>query len=139
VVGSGLYDFCILGRIHPALYWGLYDQFPQALGGEEGAMGEDSEALGIVETLSIAAGLAAADQALKTAEVKLGELRLGYALGGRTYFIIFGATSAVQAALAGAVQVASHRGALGSQSLIPRPTKKLARLYRHSQAGLCMV
>jgi microcompartment protein CcmL/EutN len=127
-VGSGLYDDLVLGRIHPDLYRGLYDQFHTIrqdsgiLGGKGATLAKEGEAFGVVETLSMACGLASADKALKTASVKLRELRLGYALGGRSYFVVAGATSQVQEALTGAVEVATHWGSLGGHSLILRPT-----------------
>jgi len=121
-VGSGLYDFSVLGRIHPALYWGLHDQFHQGERASDGSIDGDGAALGIVETITIATGLLAADKALKTAAVCLRELRLAYALGGRSYFIFSGATGAVQAALASAVEVATERGSLGSECVILKPT-----------------
>lgn len=127
-VGSGIYDDLVLGRIHPGLYWGLYDEFPAIcqdsgiLGGKGATLAKQGEALGVVETLSMACGLASADQALKTATVELRELRLGYALGGRSYFVVAGATSQVQAALASAVGVATQWGLLGGHSFILRPT-----------------
>ena len=130
-VGSGLYDELVLGRIHPDLYCGLYDEFPtrhnEDLDGNlmeaNAALAKEGEALGVVETLSMACGLASADNALKAARVELRELRLGFSLGGRSYFILSGATSQVQAALAKAVKVATQWGSLGSHSLILRPAK----------------
>lgn len=122
-VGSGIYDDLVLGRIHPELYRGLYDEFPTIrqdngiLGGEGGAtLAKEGEAFGVVETLSMACGLASADKALKMAAVELRELRLGYALGGRSYFVVAGASSQVQAALASAVEVATQWGSLGQLS-----------------------
>lgn len=138
-VGSGLYDFCVLGRVHPALYHGLYDRFPYPQRGEGEQRGESNEAIGILETLSIAAGLASADQGLKTAAVTLRELRLGFALGGRSYFVFSGAISDVEAALSSAVEVATLRGSLGSQCLIPRPTQRLERLFCASRFGLSSI
>ncbi len=117
-VGSGLYDSCLIGRIHPDLGRGLYGMFAELPKGE-------MEALGILETLSMAAGIKAADAALKAGAVELRELRLGYALGGRSYFAMSGATSAVEASLAAALEVAVERGSLGSHCIIPRPAKAL--------------
>jgi len=124
-VGQGIYDSCLIGRVHPLLRDGLYGIFPRQKPGTNGA-------LGILETLTIAAGLCAADEALKTAEVVLVDLRLGYALGGRTYFLVSGAISAVEAAMGAALQVVIDRGALGSHSLIPRPSDGLRRMMDFS-------
>jgi microcompartment protein CcmL/EutN len=132
-VGSGLYDYCILGRIHPALYRGLHDQFTDRLQEQSELSRGNHEALGVVETLSIASGLASADIGLKSAAVTLKELRLGYALGGRSFFVFAGNTGDVEAALASAVKVAVRRGSLGSQCLIARPAERLKRLFPDSQ------
>lgn len=136
VVGSGIYDSCLLGRVHPALYWGLYDQFSYPLQEESRSSRRNNESLGIVETLSIAAGLASADAGLKSAAVDLKELRLGYALGGRSYFVFSGNTSDVEAALRSATKVATQRGSLGSQALIPKPAEGLKRLFGDSRFHL---
>ncbi|NLY30952.1 MAG: BMC domain-containing protein [Firmicutes bacterium] len=119
-VGASLYDSCVIGRVHHSLYWAIQDQFPEGSGQRDKAFPRVGNSVGIVEALSIAVGLEAADAALKAAEVNLFELRLGYALGGRSYFAFTGTTGAVKAALDTAVQVASQRGGLGSSCLIPQ-------------------
>ena len=119
-VGASIYDSCVIGRVHPSLYWALHDQFPGDGLLKKKSSPAASSAVGIVETLSIAVGLEAADAALKAAEVNLLELRLGYALGGRSYLAFTGTTGAAKAALDRAVQAASDRGGLGSSCLIPQ-------------------
>ncbi|NLA58783.1 MAG: BMC domain-containing protein [Firmicutes bacterium] len=119
-VGPSIYDWCVIGRVHPSLYWALHGQFSAPREGQGKAVSRPRGAVGIVETLSMAAGLEAADAALKAARVTLLELRMGYALGGRSYFAFTGTTGDVKAALDRAVQVASERGGLGTSCLIPQ-------------------
>ncbi|HHV94799.1 MAG TPA: BMC domain-containing protein [Firmicutes bacterium] len=119
-VGASIYDYCVIGRVHPSLYLALFDQFLDCGEERKKASPLPGGAVGIVEALSIAAGLEAADAALKVAEVDLFELRLGYAMGGRSYFAFTGTTGAVKAALDRAVRSAADRGALGSSCLIPQ-------------------
>jgi len=64
----------------------------------EHPMRTEAEAVGVVETATIAAGINAADAAVKHAEVTLAGLRLADGLGGKAYFIIDGTLGEVQAA-----------------------------------------
>mgnify|MGYP001040004429 FL=1 len=119
-VGPGLYDSCVIGRIHPALARGLSGIFP-GLDARKTSTEAKEEALGVLETLSMASGIEAADVALKAGSVKLRELRLGYALGGRSYLVISGEIGSVGAALDAATKLVTELGLLGSHCLIPRP------------------
>jgi microcompartment protein CcmL/EutN len=57
------------------------------------------EALGIVETRTVAATLGAADRGLKGAEVDLVELKLADRLGGKAYCMFSGTVADVEAAV----------------------------------------
>ena len=59
-----------------------------------------ADALGIVETATVAAGILAADAGLKGAEVQLNQLRLGDGLGGKGLALFAGLVSDVEAAVA---------------------------------------
>ena len=61
------------------------------------------EALGVVETATVAATIEAADAGVKGAAVELLELRLGDGLGGKGYLLFDGSVSAVEAAVAAAM------------------------------------
>ncbi len=58
------------------------------------------EALGIIETRSVAPVLAAADAGLKGAEVDLLDVYIADGLGGKAYLLFGGAVSDVEAAVA---------------------------------------
>lgn len=60
---------------------------------------ENGEALGVVETRTVAATLAAADAAVKGAQVELLEVHLADGLGGNGYLLLSGEVSDVEAAV----------------------------------------
>ena len=59
----------------------------------------DAEAVGVVETSTVAAGIDAADAAVKHANVSLSGLRLADGLGGKAYFMVDGTVGEVDAAV----------------------------------------
>jgi microcompartment protein CcmL/EutN len=71
----------------------------EALLGPERPVSLVAEAVGVVETVSVAAGVNAADAAVKHAHVSLSGLRLADGLGGKAYFIVDGTIGEVDAAV----------------------------------------
>jgi len=71
----------------------------EALLGHERPVTLDAEAVGVVETSTISAGIDAADAAVKHANVSLSGLRLADGLGGKAYFIVDGTVGEVDAAV----------------------------------------
>ncbi len=61
------------------------------------------DAIGVVETTTVAAGIDAADAAVKHADVALAGLRLADGLGGKAYFVVDGPVGEVQAAVEAAI------------------------------------
>jgi microcompartment protein CcmL/EutN len=90
---SALVDTVLLPNVHA--------QVVAALRGERRA--GIGEALGVVETETVAASIEAADAGVKGAAVELLELRLADGLGGKGYLLFDGAVSDVEAAVAIAV------------------------------------
>lgn len=82
------------------------------------------KALGIIETYDAAAIIVAADQAAKTAEVFLIEIRLARGMCGKSYLLITGEVAAVEAAIANAQKSVEPRGMFLDSSVIARPDKK---------------
>ena len=79
-------------------------------------------ALGVLEFYSVASAITAADRAAKAANVKLIEVRIGYAIGGKGYVTLTGGVGEVRAA----VEAASREAELlVGTTVIPRPSKKL--------------
>lgn len=77
------------------------------------------DSLAVVETLTIASCLLAADVAVKTAPVQLIEMRLANQLGGKGFFTFTGDLADVEAAAEAAVEQAASN--LFSHVVIPRP------------------
>lgn len=86
----------------------LHDVHPGVVAALRGArIPGPVEALGIIETTSVAPLLAAADGGLKGAEVDLLEVKIADGLGGKGYLLFGGTVSDVEAAVAiGAARVA---------------------------------
>ena len=85
------------------------------------------DALGVIETLGFTAAMQAADAAVKSANVSLGNwLKVG---GGKVNIIIRGDVAAVKAAVDAGVQAASKIGNVEAYVIIPRPSDKLTKKF----------
>ncbi len=80
----------------------------------------DRDALGIVETATVAAVLGAADRGVKGASVELKEIRYADDLGGKAYCLFDGPVADVEAAVELAVSGLARPELLVSQVVIPR-------------------
>jgi microcompartment protein CcmL/EutN len=83
------------------------------------------ESLGIVESFSVASLIEAADAAVKAANVRLIEIRLSIALGGKAFVSLTGSVSAVQAAVDAGAAVVAEKGLLVNSVVIPAPRPEL--------------
>ena len=110
-----LVDSFVLGNPHETLFTAIY-------GASD--VGEP-EALGMVETFSVAGAIVAADVAAKTADVKLIELRLARGLSGKAFVLLTGDVAAVTAAVEKALAAVGPTGMGLDSAIIPRPDKKL--------------
>ncbi|MGD2145271.1 MAG: BMC domain-containing protein [Anaerolineae bacterium] len=90
VGGNAYVDFVFLPQVHPEVV--------EAIGG--GRVPEEKDALGIVETTTVAAAIHAADAGIKGAEVRLVEVRLADGLGGKGIVLFSGLVADVEAAVA---------------------------------------
>ncbi len=86
---------------------------------------ERIDALGIVETFTIASGIIAADAAVKAAAVDLIEVRLSRGQGGKVYFTLTGGVSAVEAAVKAGTEAVCQSGSLVKSVVIPSPHSDL--------------
>lgn len=85
------------------------------------------EALGIIETIGYTTAIQAADAAVKSANIKLGNtFSVG---GGLVNVIIRGDVAAVKAAVEAGVQAASRIGTVVSEVVLPRPSEKLTEKF----------
>ena len=86
---------------------------------------EALNALGIVESFSVAALIEGADAAVKAANVQLIEIRLAMALGGKAFVTMTGDVAAVEASVDAAAQVVGQKGMLVNRVVIPHPRGEL--------------
>jgi microcompartment protein CcmL/EutN len=101
----------------------IADAVADALVNPHAVLTAEAEAVGVVETPTIAAGIDAADAAVKHADVALGGLRLADGLNGKAYFVVDGVVGEVQAAVEASLD---RCGELISDSVvIPRLTREL--------------
>ena len=105
----------------------LHHQVIPALERKGGHIDGALDALGIIETTSIASAIIAADQALKTAAVDLFDLRIANGLGGRSFLALTGEVSDVRSAIVAGARSASESGHLAREVVIPRPHADLSR------------
>ena len=78
------------------------------------------DAVGIVETHTVASAILAADTAVKRSKVKLTQLHLAKGIGGKGYFLVAGEQHDVEAALEGAA-AAIEPTLLVATEIISRP------------------
>ncbi|HMD71049.1 MAG TPA: BMC domain-containing protein [Bryobacteraceae bacterium] len=86
---------------------------------------ETLEALGVLESFSVAALIEGADAAVKAANVELIEIRLAMALGGKAFVTLTGNVAAVQAAIDAGAQIVGQKGMLVNKVVIPSPRPEL--------------
>jgi microcompartment protein CcmL/EutN len=121
--GRAVADGCILDQVL------LPDVHPDVVAAIRGKRRTGTgEALGVIETRTVAALLDAADAGVKGARVRLLELRLADGLGGKAYLLFDGTVSDVEAA----VEIGSGRIA-SSAGLV---TRIVAQLHREMRDNL---
>jgi microcompartment protein CcmL/EutN len=86
---------------------------------------EALEALGVVESFSVASLIEGADAAVKAANVQLIEIRLAMALGGKAFVTLTGDVAAVQSAVDAGAQIVGQKGMLVNKVVIPHPRPEL--------------
>lgn len=116
---GALIDYLVIPNLHP--------QVMPAIKGE--AVPTQVQAVGVVETFTVAAAIRAGDAAVKTAAVELLELRMAKDLGGKGFVSFTGDVGSVQAAVEAAAAAASEGGALQATVVIPAPHGDLKRTW----------
>ena len=104
-------DTFVIPRVHD-------DVFPALTGT---AKTETLEALGIIESFSVASLIEGADAAVKAAQVRLLEIRLAMGIGGKSFVTFTGEVSDVRSAVTAGAKDAQERGLLASEIVIPSP------------------
>jgi len=82
---------------------------------------KELDALGVIETFSVASTIVAADIAAKKGQVTLIDIRLAMGIGGKSYVTLTGEVSQVEAAITAGAMDASEKGLLASKIVIPNP------------------
>jgi microcompartment protein CcmL/EutN len=85
----------------------------------------EEDALGIIETLTAASAIVAADLAVKAASVTLRDLRLANGIGGKGVITLSGTVSDVQAGVEAGRALALKRGLLARSVVIPKLDARL--------------
>lgn len=113
--GRHLIDRFLLGNPHESIFPAIYGT----------AQVKETKALGVLETYSAAAIIVAADEAAKTSQVCLVELRIARGMCGKSYLMLTGEVAAVEAAMEKAETAAGKNGMLLDSSVIANPDPKL--------------
>ncbi len=85
------------------------------------------QALGVIETFSVASTILASDAAAKAADVRLIEIRLANGIGGKSFVSMTGTVADVNAAVDAGVEMARTGGLLVSHVVIPQPHPDLKK------------
>ncbi len=112
---SGVIDSFVIPNVHESI-------FPAIAGASKVTA---LEALGVLESFSVAALIEGADAAVKTANVRLIEIRLAMALGGKAFLTLTGDVAAVASAVEAGAQVVGGKGMLVNKVVIPHPRPEL--------------
>jgi microcompartment protein CcmL/EutN len=110
-----LVDSFTIPNIHPEVFPAIAGTVPAG----------ELESLGVIEAFSVSAVIEAADAAVKSASVRLLEIRLAMALGGKAFVTLTGSVAAAQTAVEAGAAVAAKKGLLVEKVVIPNPRKEL--------------
>lgn len=119
VASGDLVDQVLIQQVHP--------QVLDALRRRDAELNGTLDALGVIETTTVASCIQAADRALKRATVDLLELRIANGLGGKSYVTLTGEVSDVRSAVLAGASLAESEGRLQRQVVIARPHPDLVR------------
>jgi len=115
LAGDTIVDELLIPNVHP-------DVFP-AISGTR--VIEETGALGIIETFSVASIIEAADAAVKAADIQLIQIHLAMAIGGKGYVTLTGDVAAVEAAVEAAADAIRAKGLLVQKVVIPQPRSEI--------------
>ena len=110
-----LIDSFLLGNPHEGIFPAIYGT----------AQIKNRNALGVLETFDAAAIFVAEDEADKTAEIELIEIRVARGMCGKSYVFLTGEVAAVEAAIAKAKAAVGTNGMYLDSSVVASPDPKL--------------
>ena len=114
-IGFGVIDYMVIPNVHSSLF--------SAISGHTNV--QMLEALGIIESFSVASMIEGADAAVKAANVQLIEVRLAMALGGKAFCTLTGEVAAVRSAVDAGAYIVEQKGMLVNKVVIPNPRQEL--------------
>lgn len=112
-------DHFVIPNVHPSI-------FP-ALSGINAT--EELNALGVIESFSVASIIECADAAVKAAPVSLITVYLAMAIGGKGYVMLTGDVGSVQSAVDAGASVIKSKGLLVQKVVIPSPRKEILKQW----------
>ena len=115
VAGGALVDRIFIPNLEPSLLALVRGD------GEAHLLPEALDAVGTIETLSVASTIVAGDVAAKTASLELLSVGLARGLGGKSWVSFTGEVSDVSAAVDAGADTAARAGLLVARVVIPRP------------------
>jgi len=119
LAGTDLVDRLVIQQVH--------EQVVPLLRRKGGKINGVLDAIGIVETTTVASSVVACDLALKTATVDLIDFRIANGLGGKSFFVVTGEVSDVRSAVAAGARMAQEKGQLLREVVIPKPHPELGK------------
>ena len=119
LAGADLVDRLVIQQVH--------EQVVPMLRRKGGKINGVLDAIGIVETTTVASAVVACDFALKTATVDLIDFRIANGLGGKSFFVLTGEVSDVRSAVAAGARMAQEKGQLLREVVIPKPHTELVK------------
>jgi microcompartment protein CcmL/EutN len=115
ICGHYVVDSIVIARLAPEVIPAI----------NQTSLPHDINALGIMEFYNITSAIHAADAAVKSAEVRLLNVRLATGIGGKSFVVVTGDVAAVKTAVDSGAARAGENGFLVSQTVIPNPRPEI--------------
>ncbi len=115
--GANFVDRVVLPRVHEQI-------LPAILGTNKI---ENINAVGILETFSVASTIIAADTSVKASKVEMIEIRLAKGLGGKSFYTLTGTVANVRSAIEAGANIIAKEGILVNKVIIADPHKDLKK------------
>ena len=119
LAGPDLVDKLVIQQVH--------EQVVPMLRRKGGKINGTLDAIGVVETKTVASAVASCDLALKTATVDLIDFRIANGLGGKSFFVVTGEVSDVRSSVAAGARMAQEKDQLNREVVIPKPHAELVK------------